>query len=67
MHVHRARADVMLLAPDFLEQLLAIVGAAGMGEEKFQQAEFGRGQSQFLVAKGRAVGGPVQREGSQPQ
>src|SRR5207237_1176342 len=67
VHVDRAWAHVMLLAPDLLEQLLAIVGSAGVSQKKLEQTEFGRGKREFLVAQGQPVGGPVQREWAQLQ
>ena len=44
MHVHGALIDIDVAAPDAVEQLLAAEDAAGMLEEKFQQAIFGRAE-----------------------
>src|SRR6185436_15739550 len=67
MDVDRTRAHVMLLAPDLLEQLLTVIGAAGMSEKKFEQTKFGGGEGQLLVAQGEPMGRAVEREGAEPQ
>src|SRR5579863_1489950 len=42
VHVDRALVDIDVAAPDAVEQLLAREHAAGMLEEEFEQAIFGR-------------------------
>src|SRR6185436_18098427 len=44
MHVDGALVDIDVTAPDRVEQLLAAEDAAGMFEEKFQQAILGRAE-----------------------
>src|SRR5437868_5019385 len=48
--VDGARAAVILVTPNFVEQHLAREYRAGVGAEKFQELEFGERQVDFLVA-----------------
>src|ERR1051326_7255063 len=62
MDVYGARRDVALLAPNGFEELIAAIGAAGMGEEEFQQVKFGGGEGNLVVAQEDATAGAIEAE-----
>ena len=66
MDIDRARRDKALLSPDGLEQLIAAVGAAGMGQKKFEQVEFGGGEFELSRRAGKSGArcGPGERDRS---
>jgi hypothetical protein len=41
----------MLLSPNFFQQLLAVIGAAGMQKEELEQPEFRGCERQFLLSQ----------------
>jgi hypothetical protein len=52
-----------LLAPDFVEKLVAAVGVAGVGEEEIEQAELGGSEVELAVIHEEPVRGPIDAEG----
>ena len=67
MHVHGAGRGAGVGLPGLLQQLRAAVGAAGMGDEDFQQAELPGREIQALAGAAGLQGDEVEGEGAGAQ
>src|SRR5580658_3780560 len=64
VHVHAARGDEALGAPDSIEQLIASEDAIGTRREEIEQAKFERAHGYGLAGAGDAVSGGVNAQGA---